>query len=55
LQNTGKSGRRKTKVWILHSSLEYATKHPWGGVTETKMNLICNDSIKEREPVWLRG
>ena len=29
LQKTWNARRRKTKVWILHSFLEWGTKYPW--------------------------
>jgi hypothetical protein len=39
LQNTRKSRRRKTNQWILHSSLENGTKHPWKELQRQSLEL----------------
>jgi hypothetical protein len=41
-QNTRKS-RRKTKAWILHSSLEYGIKYPWKELQRQSLELRRKD------------
>ena len=43
LKNTRKTRRRKTKVWILHSSLEQGTKHPWKELQRQSLELRRKD------------
>ena len=39
LQNTRKSRRRKTNVWIFHSSLEWGIKYPWKELQRQSLEL----------------
>jgi hypothetical protein len=39
---------RKTKVWILHSFLEWGTKIPMEGVTETKLRAETEGKTIQR-------
>jgi hypothetical protein len=39
LKNTRKSRRRKTNVWILHSSLELGIKYPWNELQRQSLEL----------------
>ena len=50
LQNTWNSRWRKTKVWILHSFLEWGTKYSMEGVTDTKFGAEIERRTIQRLP-----
>ena len=50
LQNTRKSRRRKTNMWILHSSLEYGIKYPWKELQRQSLELRWRMDYAETTP-----
>jgi hypothetical protein len=52
LQNTWNSRRRKTKVWILRSCLEWGTKYPWKELQRQSVEQRWEERPSRDCPTW---